>query len=248
MLNNKLPALEEIPSTEIIAANLKAIKEARKSFMHSESSEKLKRALRKNIRSCNDLKILIGDSVFYKTNNSKRWKGPGKVLGQDGQQLLIKHGSTYVRCHPCHVTLTREKHFDSSKDSNESLDIQQTVESKIQQTDNNIDHFESSDEDDSNDQEMINNNEQHLDLVNDNQQNLEIDSNKKATINDLKKHQTVKYLPKDSAEWKHTQIISRGGKTSGKYRGVWNTQEKENEPIKFIDFERDIQEFSAIQC
>ena len=124
VLNNKLPALEEIPSTEIIATNLKAIQEARKAFIQSESSEKLKRALRHNVRSCNDLKVYIGDSVYYKRNNSKRWKGPGKLLGQDGQQILIKHGSNYVRCHPCHVTLTREEPIDSLKDTDITLDNQ----------------------------------------------------------------------------------------------------------------------------
>ena len=37
VLNSKLPALEEIPSTEIISADLKAMQEARKSFLHSGS-------------------------------------------------------------------------------------------------------------------------------------------------------------------------------------------------------------------
>ena len=113
VLNNKLPALEEILSTEIISANLKAMQEARKAFLDSESSEKLKKALRHNTRTCNNVKLLCGDSVYYKRNNSKRRKGPGKVFGQYGQQILIKHGSYYMRCHPCHVTLARNKHVDN---------------------------------------------------------------------------------------------------------------------------------------
>ena len=44
-----------------------------------------------------------GDSVFYKRTNNKRWHGPGKVLGRDGQQILVKHGSTYVRVHSCRL-------------------------------------------------------------------------------------------------------------------------------------------------
>ena len=230
VLNNKLPALEEIPSTEIIATNLKAIQEARKAFIQSESSEKLKRALRHNVRSCNDLKVYIGDSVYYKRNNSKRWKGPGKVLGQDGQQILIKHGSNYVRCHPCHVTLTREEPIDPLKDTDITLDNKQQDAINKMQTNNDNNYLDSSD-----------------DEVDDNQPDLEIDLNKNSTtIKDLKKHQIVKYRPKGSSEWKQTQIISRGGKASGIYKGVWNTQENENEPIKFIDFERDVQEFEIV--
>ena len=34
---------------------------------------------------------------------SKKLKGPGKVIGQDGQQALIKHGGMYVRVHPCRI-------------------------------------------------------------------------------------------------------------------------------------------------
>ena len=29
------------------------------------------------------------------------WPGPAKVLGQDGQQVLIKNGSSYIRVNPC---------------------------------------------------------------------------------------------------------------------------------------------------
>ena len=70
LINNKLPALEEIPSTEIISANLKAMQEARKAIVHSESPEKLKRTLWHNTRRCNNLKLLCRDSVCYKRNNN----------------------------------------------------------------------------------------------------------------------------------------------------------------------------------
>ena len=41
---------------------------------------------------------MTGDSVFYKRNNSNEWKGPGTVIGQDGQQVLVKHGSNICTC------------------------------------------------------------------------------------------------------------------------------------------------------
>ena len=72
VLNNKLPALEEITSTKIIAENLKAMQAVREAFVNSEFSEKLKRALRHDTRTCNNLKVLYGDSVYYKRNNSER--------------------------------------------------------------------------------------------------------------------------------------------------------------------------------
>ena len=85
------------------------MQEARKAFIVSESSEGIRRALRHNVRSCSGAKFFSGDNVYHKRNDRKRWRGPGKVLGQDGHQILIKHGSIYVRCHPCHVILKRDQ-------------------------------------------------------------------------------------------------------------------------------------------
>ena len=36
-----------------------------------------------------------------KRNNSDKWKGPGRVTDQDGQQAFVRHDGTYVRIHPC---------------------------------------------------------------------------------------------------------------------------------------------------
>ena len=50
VLNDKLQALEGKTSSEIIAENLNALHAARKAFVHNEASEKVRRALRNNIR------------------------------------------------------------------------------------------------------------------------------------------------------------------------------------------------------
>ena len=39
----------------------------------------------------------------FKRANSREWNGPATVLGQDGQQVLVKSGSTYIRVHPCRL-------------------------------------------------------------------------------------------------------------------------------------------------
>ena len=45
--------------------------------------------------------------MYYKRAIDKRWKGLASVLGQDGQQVLVKHGSHYIRIHHCRRTLER---------------------------------------------------------------------------------------------------------------------------------------------
>ena len=107
------PTAYEPSSSDIIRKNLNAMHSARKAFIESESSEKIRRALAHNTRSSNGLKYLTGDSVYYKKKDSREWRGPGTVIGQDGQQILIKHGSLYVRVHQCRIML-KTSNFDSS--------------------------------------------------------------------------------------------------------------------------------------
>ena len=42
-----------------------------------------------------NIKYLTGDSVYFNRLNSNQWHSPAKVLGQDGQQVLVKNGSSY---------------------------------------------------------------------------------------------------------------------------------------------------------
>ena len=75
-------------------------------------------------------------------------KGLGRVLGQDGQQVLNKYGANYVRLHPCRITLdcnpittTKQPPKENNKTNNEN----KSSSSKIKQTISNSDsdHFDS---------------------------------------------------------------------------------------------------------
>ena len=80
-----------------------ALHGAREAFIVSEKSEKIHRALNHNVRNSGNIKYI----VYFKKANDRRWRSPGKVLGQDGQQMFVKYGSTYVRVHPCRLALAR---------------------------------------------------------------------------------------------------------------------------------------------
>ena len=88
ILSNRPPALEGLSESKIVASNLGSMHEARKAFTESESSEKISRALRHNLRSYRDDVFTTGN-VYYKRNDIKRWKGPGKVIGANDQQILV---------------------------------------------------------------------------------------------------------------------------------------------------------------
>ena len=89
VLNNKPPAPQEFTSSKLIAENLNAMQRAREAFIRNEASECIKRALRHNIRTSGNTKYFTGDRVCIK-KDSDRWSGPGTVLGQDGQQVLVR--------------------------------------------------------------------------------------------------------------------------------------------------------------
>lgn len=55
--------------------------------------------------------------MIYKSNDHKKWKIPGFVVGHDSQQIPIKHGSTYVRKHPCRVLLKQAGPSNTSCDN-----------------------------------------------------------------------------------------------------------------------------------
>ena len=87
---------------------------ARKQFTKCESLEKLKCALHQQVRTGFTQSHKNGD-VFYKRNLCDRWLGPGTVIGWEHKHVLVKHGGTYVKVHPCHLVPYPEKYQSSSK-------------------------------------------------------------------------------------------------------------------------------------
>ena len=255
---NDAPALTHESTTKILEDNLSYLHKAREAFIQSENSERIKRALSHNIRTYSDHKYLTGDSVYFKRANEKRWRGPGKVLGQDGQQILIKYGANYVRVHPCRVTPDRNpqiteqaKMFEKdnifdykcSPVSNKSDQISES-ESELEypSTSNNIPNTDNS----------IPNTEQNTTNQNsrrniaastpDLSQHLPPTSLKNLRVND-----TVKFRYNNNDEnWHTATLIKRGGKVTGKYANTWNVKFPDN-TIKAVDFEREIDSWKTEQ-
>ena len=114
VLSDKPPALSsESAYATIVEENLKAQRIARIAHVQAESSERIRRALNKNIRSSGDIKYINGDSVYFRRNQDNKWKGPATVIGQDGQLVLIRLQSTWFRVHPCNLQLINQSEMSS---------------------------------------------------------------------------------------------------------------------------------------
>ena len=105
VLHNKLPALDNQYSTEYMRTNLNIMHTARENFIKAESCEKLKRALRMKTRTHTSKIFEIGQSVYFKREDSSRWKGPGDVIGIQGETIVIKYSGNIVRVHSSRVQI-----------------------------------------------------------------------------------------------------------------------------------------------
>ena len=104
LFQDKPPALGPVSSSEVVRKNLNALHSARQEFIRLESDERIRRALRHNIRETNLELIENGREVYYKRNNDKEWHGPGVVIGRDGKQVFVRHGGTIYRVHLCRIS------------------------------------------------------------------------------------------------------------------------------------------------
>ena len=106
VLTDDLPALEGSTKSETIGSHINNLYASRKEFIAAESSDKIRRALRHQIRTAAQV-VTTGDSVFYQINGSEKWRGPAVVLAADKNIIFIKQGSNFIRVHPCRVVLSR---------------------------------------------------------------------------------------------------------------------------------------------
>ena len=72
--------------------HLNALHATRQAFVTTESSLKLKLALRKQTRQARDF-FEPGSEVYFKRNIDQKWRGSGIATGQDGAVVFNRQGS-----------------------------------------------------------------------------------------------------------------------------------------------------------
>ena len=77
------PALNPAKNSNLVRENLNALHKARENFVKAESSERIRRALKHNVRTYAGIDFQPGEKVYYKRQKTKAWKGPAKVLGKE---------------------------------------------------------------------------------------------------------------------------------------------------------------------
>ena len=62
---------------------------AREVYIRNESCNKLRIAMKKKIREHKLEEAKINDEVYYKRESEEEWRGPAKVIGIDGKNVIV---------------------------------------------------------------------------------------------------------------------------------------------------------------
>ena len=125
--------MEDITYSELVSKHLCAMHEARKALIEAESNDKLRRALKTKTRVTTGIVYNLGDLIYYKRKVSEMWKGPGKIIGKENKQLLVKHCGYYIHVHPCSLQLIHKSNSACEGDESNSSENYNdtTIEKKV---------------------------------------------------------------------------------------------------------------------
>ena len=269
VLENKLPALEGVTSSELIANHLNALHKAREEFIRLEASEKIRRALKARTRTHSNIKYFSGEEVFFKRDDDKRWRGPGRVIGQDGSKVLIKIPTGLISVHSCRVMLTSQAEENRMHkveyDPNLTSDSENTNQSKQIRVILPEDELEDDKKSDTEDTQTEEDDNRDLDEIQDPNEPEVLEEiataqnvNREKEIEDASgvKLQTVKTLPKinqcvqfltpGNNEWQNVKIIGRAGKAKGVNKFWLNVKNLDNNVESCVDWNNGIEMWRPI--
>ncbi|KAL6481141.1 hypothetical protein MHYP_G00092210 [Metynnis hypsauchen] len=228
VLIDKLPALEGTTVSARVGEHISALYASRKAFTEAECSERIRRALRKQLRPTDD-KYVTGDRVYYRRANCSEWKGPGVVIGQDGVVVFVRHGGILVRVH--HSRLCKLNPQDKQTGQDET---NKNTESEGDMTHTALD---SSDSDQNTDDEQVTMSGREVN-TGEVLQPLLTQTNVTETNTahmpcgpsadvKLKTGQTVTFVGRDDGIQHTARVLGKAGKATGKYKNWYNVQHLE---------------------
>lgn len=148
VLSDKLPALEGTTTSETVGNHITALYAARTAFTKAECSERIRRALRKQVRPGTE-PYNTGEKVYYKRQGCKEWKGPGTVIGQDGAVVFVRHGGSWVRVHRSRLTRVPNLSRDNVNSHPDAESMSEEMTTRSQEQDTGLQGQASNEEDES---------------------------------------------------------------------------------------------------
>ena len=270
---DKPPALEGLTTSEIFARHLNALHSGRRAFLQAETSERIRKALRHQVRATGG-HFNEGDQVYFKRDGKKRWQGPGRVIGQDGKVVFVRHGNVYIRV-PSYRLVHVGKEFNKHKiDAGDeaALGGSDGMESTIDEAHSELSDIprsnqtasmpahhqptqetkQSSADKNSPDEEPTTESDQMSTpnlalqpLQSTNTEQPQPSMQKKIEL--PRNNQKIVYRLNGSDSWIESVVLSRGGKATGKNWAYLNVQDKGECQKKGIFFDKDVQEWKSLE-
>ena len=231
--------LNETTVSKMLADHLNAMYLSRQAYMKAMQSDRLKRALKDRI-TFQDEKYFLGDQVYFKRKDQKRWQGPASVLGQDGKIVIVRQGGYHLRVHSSRVILSSRAEREILGDSNVDKSHQTLPSPVLDNLKNNIE--ESSSEDDDEEEEQISQeqtsdkvsqvtSEEHTrettqrDQLSETQRSQSVWNMVPLKTNgvlDLNNGDKIRLREDSDEEWEEAIVLGPGGKSNGKLKNRFN--------------------------
>lgn len=132
-MNDKIPALGGETSCDVLAKHLNSLNSARKAFLRCEADEKIRRALRHQIRAVEE-NFNPKERVFYKRDHTSKWLGPARVILQDGRIVFLRHGGNIVRVSTSRLVKDLAISSDTSSDTTCEKDTAPILDDNVDNT------------------------------------------------------------------------------------------------------------------
>ena len=116
ILSDKLPALEGVTTSKVVAEHINALHAGRKAFAEVQCDESIRRALRHRVRAAEKV-FKPGNKVYYKRDGQDRWNGPAVVIGNDGSVYYIRHRGNLYRVAACRLNDIEDSPMDVSEET-----------------------------------------------------------------------------------------------------------------------------------
>ena len=220
------PSYEGVSKSQAFVDNINALHSARQEFIKAESSKALKMALKGRIYPRGD-DVQKDDWIYYQKakgrGGSKIWRGPAKVVAENGKKLFIDQGarlSTVNKDDSVKIgeEFWRVEDLEKHDEGEEGIYVDED-ENRID--DSNISTEETDDAEITRDDVLIQHDDDLPDHGGDDRENVG------AATYIIKKGDRIKFRMSGEETSILGKVESRAGKANGKWKGWWNIENEE---------------------
>ena len=186
--------------------------------------------------------FISGDAVYYKRDGEQKWRGPGKVNGQDGKVIFMRHGNVYVSVATCRL-IKAGREF--SKDDEQRDVVLPNTAGANAGMDKKTAEGNHIDSDENPAQEEVPQPDEALDI------NGEDEQEQPAAIQDdtclPKIGNVIHYKDKDEGLWQTAKVLSRASKVTVKYASWFNIKDLAANKTSSVYFKNSIDEWKILE-